>query len=358
MKKTLFVMLAFLPAIVHGQASVSTDAGRSKENSQSSSIKRDKSLSQDKAAGNRETEADSRDLTHEKSRSKSLQAKAANSEETSKSFTRDININGLLMRGFVNRYETSKEGMLMPGSYFSDCQALSGRIKNYPVANWVKNRPDGLNATYALQPGRLVSNSFQNAMPVDKDDRYISRYAQCLITASLWVAEAGEKVGRLKLTSEDQVIEMVDHIFSEMDLFGQSFIRLRQQARDIWQEATCSQWLGSADHFKAPAIQCGIFSFEGDRISVQYRETLSEAAIDGKIYKISLVAQSNESQSVEASASADVKLSASVSQSETQEKFKEAKKTATLNKSKSMEVSTTSKVDRASGNKINASPTN
>lgn len=363
MQKLIFLILAILlPSLAYAEASVSTDAGRSIDNSQSSTTKRDKSLSADKSRGNRESEAESRDRSTEKSLSKSHQKRAGTSTEKSKSYSADININGLLLREFTARYERGNSGAGAAWDYFHTCKPLMNSIVDYPVKDLsgggvvgrneaMKPKIDSRGRGYLLSAGEGLVISF-----VDPQNKTISRYAQCRMTASYWLAEAGDRSASQKVTTEEEVKGAIQNTFNEMDADSSLFEHLRQQARDSWQQASCSNWLDDFKSFKEPRIECGIFSFVGKSFTVENRETLSESSIDGRAYKVAVAYQNTESEAEERSASADAKLSTSISQSESRERYREAKRTASLSKSKSSDTSSSSKVDRSSGNSINATP--
>lgn len=364
MQKLIFLILAMLlPVIAHAEASLSSDAGRSIDNSQSSTIKRDKSLSADKSRGNRASESESRDRSAEKSLSKSHQKSTGTSSENSKSYTVDININGLLLREFTARYERGNSGAGAAWDYFHTCKPMMNSITDYPVKDMSTGGVAGRNE--AMKPkidsngrGYLLSAGDGGLIIsfVDPQNKTISRYAQCRMTASYWLAEAGDRSASQKVTSEAEVRSAIQSTFNEMDSDSSLFELLRQQARDIWEQASCSNWLDDYKSFKDPRIECGIFSFVGKSFTVENRETLSEASIDGRTYKVAVAYQNTESEAEERSASADAKVSTSVSQSESRERYRESKRTASLNKSKSTDTSSSSKVDRSTGNSINATP--
>lgn len=363
MKKLIILMLALLPALAQADASVSSDAGRSIDNSQSTAGKRDKSLSTDKSQGRRSTDTDSRETAKEKSLSKSHSQKTGKSAESSKSSSIDININGLLLREFTARYERDNTGTGTAGDYFFTCKPLTRALIDYPIVSWegysnkgeIMSRNDFIQSIQG-KPGYISRPSFDNGWPVDPSNRYISRYAQCRITASYWVVEAGDRASSQKVGSEAGVKERVRQVFNEMDADESLFAELRQRARTLWSQANCAPWVQDFKSYKSPQIECGVFGFTDKTFTVENRETLSESSIDGRSYKIAVSAQTSDTVAEDDSVSFDDKVSASERKGDSIEHFKESKKTASLNKSKSLDRNSSSKVDRSSGNSMNAAP--
>lgn len=359
MKKLLIplMMALLLPAFAHADASVSSDAGRSIDNGQSSSIKRDKSLSTDKSQGSKSTDSAGHEKSKEKSKSKSHSKKVAKSDESSKSYSVDVNINGLLLREFTSRYERSGGGTGTAGEYFGLCKPLTRAIADYPVVYWDNNQHEhvgGRNEAEQLS-GRSFIENFYGAVP-NHNNLSVSRYIQCRITASYWVAEAGERAAIQKVSTEAEVRDRIGQVFSEMDADESVFQTLRQRSRDLWAQETCSRWLKKATDFHSPEIQCGVFSFEGNTFTVENRETLSESSINGHSYKIAVSTSASDTVAEDDSVSSDDKVSASERSGDSTERFKESKKTASLNKSKNLDQSNSSKVDRSTGNSMNAAP--
>jgi hypothetical protein len=361
MSPALLILLLGLLTMGHAHAnpSVSSDAGQSTDNSESESIKRDKSLSADKSRGNRVTHSDSEDRAREKSLSRSHQKRTGISAEKSNSYSADVSINGLILREFTARYERGNVGAGTAWDYFHTCRPLMNALVDYPVRDWMHTggglagsrtevMKGGLNGWVQSRPGIVAQ--------VSTDDVYIHRYAQCRMTASYWVAEAANRSIAKSVTSEAEVQQRIRDVFSQMDADEPLFQNLRQRARDVWEQASCSNWLDDWDKFKGPDIQCGVFSYEGNSFTVENRQTLSELAIDGRSYKIAINYSNSESKSEDQSVSADARVSASVRESDSRDHFAEAKRTASMSKSHSMDESSSDKVDRSSGASIQASP--
>lgn len=363
MNKFFIFIFCALVAVTTAKAdpSVSSDAGRSAESSNSASMKRDKSLSADKARGRRETESQSRERAREKSESVSKSERQGQAWDRSNSYSVDINLNGLLLKEFVQRYERQRAGTGPAGAYFGECRPILNSLTDYPV--WDLTQGDVSGRSAAMHPqnaihGRYVLSRGDNLVQpfVDPSNPYIRRYSQCRMTASYWLSEAGERASRMHIQSEDQVGRIILETFVGMDEDASLFMQLRQQARDVWEDAYCSNWLDDFEHFKSPEIECGVFSFHGSDFFVENRQTLSESAIDGKSYKITMNISESQNYALEDSSSVDDRTSKSVRASESQEKFREAKKTATLSKSKTSEQSSSNKLDRGSKAGVNATP--
>ncbi len=380
--KTPFIGLLGILALVllvsvdaHADVSVSSDAGRNIENGQNDTIKRDKNMSVDKSQGNKSTVSDSRERAREKSKSRSKSNKTSRSTGTVKSSSIDININGLLLREFTARYERDGTGTGKAGQYFGLCKPLTRAIDDYPVVYWGSHGYMGDLAQHVggLNDARAVGNHWVNSdhrfgfsghlqgggvtpNHIDQTFVWVSRYIQCRITASFWVAEAGERAAAFKVHSEAEVADRINQIFSEMDTDASVFQSLRQRARDLWAQEACSSWLVSLYDYQSPNIQCGVFSFDGKTYTVENRETLSESSINGRSYKIALVSSAGDSVVDDQTVSDDYKVSSTNKMGDSNEHYKEAKKTASLNKSKSIDENSSNKVDRSSGNSTNAAP--
>lgn len=359
----LITALALLPALAQADASVSSDAGRSIDNGQSSSIKRDKSLSTDKSQGNRTTGSASTEKSKEKSNSNSHSKKTGTNAENSKSASVDININGLLLREFTSRYERDGKGTGTAAEYFGLCKPLTAALTDYPIISWRNSPQDGdivgLNDFVEEQTrlgGGISKPYYETGWPVDPHNKYVSRYSQCRITASFWVAAAGDRVSSQKISNEADVRDRVRQVFNEMDGAESLFVDLRQRARTLWSQANCAPWVQDHKSYKSPQIQCGVFSFMEKTFTVENRETLSESSIDGRNYKIAVSAQTSDTVAEDDSVSSDDKVSSSERSGDSTERFKESKKTASLNKSKNLDQNSSSKVDRSTGNSMNAAP--
>lgn len=354
MKKLLIIAL-FLPTIAAADPSISGDAGRSIDNSQSNSIKNDKSLSADKSRGQRHSDSDSRERAREQSLSKSHVEKIGSSAERSKSYSIDININGLLIREFTSRYERNYQGSGAAGEYFAACQTMLKALPNYPTFNVNTGAIEGRNVVEkSLNYGESVPPQANAREP------YLSRYAQCRITTSYWLSEIGDRTTSQSIQSiatENEVQQKIRDAFVAMDSDPYLFQTIRQKARETWANADCSgSQIEDFKHFKGPALKCGVFNFDSEMIEVDYRKTLSESSIAGRSYKITINGSESQSVGMDDSISADAKVSRSERAGDSNEHYTESKKTASLSKSKSMDKSNSSKVDRNSGNSMNATP--
>ena len=376
MKKIIIFLLALLPVVAHADPSISSDAGRSIDNGQSNTIKRDKSLSADKSRGNRSTESDSRERVREGSTSKSHQERLGQSSEHSNSGSVDLNINSLLLKEFVAHYERQRPqpGMARVQQVFADCKPITGIVNEYPTLNSCPGGGGGgLEGTDTadIVPRRLATHfstdacgqwgnddtrSYQQRFSLDPANRVVGQYARCRIIASSWLAEAANRATTERARSEQEVRDRVQLVFSEMDADDRLFEKMRLDAADLWPSANCAPSLERYPEFQKPDIQCGIFTVEGNSITVENRETLSATSIAGRSYKIAINSSDSESVAVDDSTSADRRESYAERESDSRERFRESKKTASLNKSKSLDRNATSKVDRRAGSSMNAIP--
>lgn len=357
MKVLIITLALLLPSLARADASVNSDAGRNIENGQSSAIKRDKSLSTDKSSGRKATDSSSRENSSEKSVNRSRSSKSSRTTADSSSASVEVNINGLLLREFTARYERDGVGSGKAGKYFFVCKPLTRSIADYPVSYGldIVGRSDA--QEQSMRQGYTTSWANSLAVQFRHDDPTFSRYVQCRITASYWVAEAGRRVASAKVDTEAEVSQLVEKVFADMDADEYVFETLRQRARDLWKQETCTLLLQQFKDFKSPDMQCGIFSYVGDTFTVENRTTLSESSIDGRSYKIAVSSSVGDTVTVDDSISSDNKVSLTNKDGVSVERFKEAKKTASMNKSRTIENNNSSKLNRSSGNNMNATPT-
>lgn len=358
--KLVIAALTLIPAFALADPAVSSDAGRSLDNTQQNSIKRDQSLSADKAHGRRRTLSDSEERSREASRSRSHQEAVGTREELSNSYSADISINGLLLREFTARYERGNNGSGSAWEYFHLCKPLMNSQVDYPVWDLTAGGVVGLIEARRsrTRDGYVMLRGDSMMKPqIDPTNRYISRYSQCRMTTSYWLSQAGDRTTRQQVTTENQVRDRIRQVFAEMDADESLFQDLRQRARDVWAQAVCSPWIDTLDNFKAPEIECSVFTFSGGTMTVENRETLSEASIDGRSYKVSVSASQSESVSTDDTVARDARESVAARESDTRDRFAEQKNTATLSTSKSKDRSRSRKVDRSVGNSVSATPT-
>lgn len=365
----VFFFLSLAVSQAYADPSVSSDAGRSIDNGQSDTIKHDKSLSADKSRGNRATESDSRERAREKSLSNSHQERVGSSRERSRSSSVDVNINGLLLREFTARYERGNSWFGAAGDYFHTCKPMMSLKTDYPIIahfypgskQWDdhvtgKNKGWSSVSNENLSDIRLLPHQVGNGAHKSENIEYVARYMECRIAANYWIAEAGDRVATQKALSEAEISDRIRATFIQMDDDDSLFTQLQKRAENLLQQAQCVPFLTDYAGAKTHEIECGVFSYVGDRIEVENRETLSESSINGRSYKIAISAQESQSASEDDSVSRDAKVSASVRDSDSRERFREVKKTANMSKSKSRDQSSSSKVDRSAGNSMNATP--
>lgn len=387
----IFIQIGLLPILAHADTSVSSDAGRRIENGQSDTIKRDKSLSTDKTQGNKISKSASQEKSTEKSKNHSKSKKTTKSANSVKSNSVDVNINGLLIREFTARYELDGTGSGLAGSYFWVCKPLTRALADYPTLYWgpdptvdalfnkkvaqrnfagqleilSRGSIGGLGHYHKEVIGRnLASQLYMREGNISRPslntgtfshyDLFYSRYVQCRMTASYWVAEAGQRAAAQIVRTEADASSRINQVFIEMDADDSLFQKLRQRARILWEQESCSKTLQDLNEFKSPDIQCGVFSYVGNTFTVENRETLSEASIDGRSYKISVSASAGDTVAEDDSVSSDDKVSSTNKKGESTDSYRENKKTASMNKSKSLDQNNSSKVDRSTGNSVNA----
>lgn len=348
-----------LPAIAHANAdaSISSDSGRSIENGQNDTIKRDKSVSSDKSQGNKSTDSASREKSVEKSNSRSVSQKISKSAGSSKSYSVDVNINGLLLREFTARYEINGTGVGTAGRYFFVCKPLTRAIADYPVRYMDASFNPivvGRNEAQQLDNERGYQRTINAVVAFNHDNPFFSRYVQCRMTASYWVAVAGDRAVVQTVHTEAEVSDRIKQVFAEMDADDSVFKTIRQRARDFWRHESCSKMLTTQSEFRSPEIQCGVFSFVGNTFTVENRETLSESSIDGHSYKIAVSTSAGDTVAEDDSLSSDDKVSSTKRNGDSTERFKESKMTASKNKSKSIEDSSGSKIDRSTRTSMHA----
>lgn len=373
----IFLLAALMPVLAQADPGINSDTGRSEDTSQSESYKQDQSLSKDKSRGKRETESDSREKANEHSRLRSHSEKVGRSLDKSKSYSVDVNINGLLLREFTARYERVNDGGGKAGQYFNTCKPLLNLSADFPVINMTgKTKGPGMwhgaitgrnniilsagdrasSRTLGITKPYFESGGSLSPQDVDPEDNYVSSYAQCRITASYWVAEAGSRASVQQVTSEEEVRDRIRYVFVQMDADDSLFDEFRQQAQDLWLDANCTPFLRPYINTKEPDMNCGIFSVVGRQIIVEYRETLSESSINGRSYKIAINAQESQSVAADDSVSTDARVSRSERESDSRERFKEAKEGKSMSDSMSNDRSKSSKVDRRSGSSMSATP--
>lgn len=370
MKHIYIFLLALLPGLALAEPSQSSDSGRDKDTSRSSSIKRDQSLSADKARGNRTTRSDSRENSRETSSSHQSQERSGNSWDRSTSGSMELNVNSILMREFVRHYERtrSQPGMSRVQKVFADCKPVSGVVTEYPTLNSTITLGDGYSVidTNHIVPRRLATHFVQNTggawgqasdqtglvntydMPAGHPE--VGRYARCRIIASKWVAEAGDRVTAYSARSETEVRQRITEVFNQMDSDDRLFERFRMEALELWQQADCAPTLRRWNDFQKPELHCyGVFVIDGNSIEVENQQTLSEQSIAGRSFKVSLEQSESTNYAREDSNSEEDRRGYSERESDQRERFAESKKTASMSKSKSSDRGSSSKETRSSG---------
>lgn len=357
MKVLIITLALLLPALARADASVNSDAGRNIENGSNSTIKRDKSLSTDKSNGRKTTESSSRENLTEKSSNRSGSIKFSRTAGASSSSSVDVNINGLLLREFTARYERNSVGGGKAGEYFGVCKPLTHALSDYPVSfgAGIVSRQEA--QEQSAHQGFTITWANPLAIPFRHDDPTFSRYVQCRITASYWVAEAGKRATNAEVNTEGEVSQRIAKVFAEMEMDDSVFQTLRQRARDLWAQESCSLQVQQFMDFTTPDMRCGIFSYVGDTFTVENRTTLSESSIDGRSYKIAVSSSAGKTVAVDDAYSSDDKVSLTSKDGVSVDRFKESKKTASMNKSRSMDSNNSSKLNRSSGNSTNATAT-
>ena len=369
----LLLTLAF-PAVA--DPSMSATAGRDIDNKQSDTIKRDKSLSADKSHGNRKTLSSSNERAHELSNTRSDSARESMSDESSHSTTTDVNINSLLLQSFIDRYELQPPSLddPKPRIVFYSCKPLTGTVSEYPTLTSCPQQ-FGMHQTLdlnAVVPRRLASQFSDTACGTksgkngserynklwtpDPNNSVVGQYARCRILASRWIAEAARKAIQQKVASEQEVRVQIERAFLDMESDPTLFEQFIADAQQVWSHANCAPLLSLYSDFTGVAFNCGVVRLKDDSIVIDGRQTLSESAIEGRSFKVSLNAQQSHNASLEASTSADARTSISARDAYTRDKFSEDKNTASLSKSRSQDHSISESVKRGSGSDMRAAP--
>lgn len=297
MKKILYALL-LLPSVA--LASSASDFGREMNDPQLSHTK------------NQGTIDSSGERAREKSRSKSHSERDSTSHDNQKSFSREVNINSILIQMFTDRYEQQNSGTGEAGEYFSLCRTFTGMQSDYPTVDESAGEVTG-RTQVAQNTSRLGMQSSMSAAGLQSvqltQHPYVRRYIQCRITASGWLAEAGNRAASAQAKSDAEVRQIIGQVFSRMDADDQLFERLRQHARDVWAGLSCTNWVDDFSYYSGPNIQCGTVIYDAHGWQIENRQTLSAEAIDGSAYKISLSDSDSTSTSSENSRSREAKAS-------------------------------------------------
>lgn len=356
MLKSKLIMFAVLSVFIteaFAEPSLSADSSKERKETESSKASVNINATADKKKGNRDTETRSRDKAGERARDRVSSDKATVEDRRSQDYTVERDLNSLLLQAFVNQYEKIDAHDLPQDAhqaqlYFATCKPFQKKIQDYPVINW---RPAGgasclpnclrleilkfgvnvaplevaMNVSADEVSSRYVIHDIKDAFlsreksyglntrfSVDPEIPHVSRYSQCRITAHYWVARAAEAASSQPAYNEWEMKQRVEAIFNAMDRDHELFLTIRQQARDLWKDASCSNWLTYKGDFQGPAIECGIFTFRDNGFTVDYRPTLSQDSIDGKRYKILTSASHSASMSEEESRSASIRLSETI----------------------------------------------
>lgn len=376
MKTKQITAAALLAAAMAAQAapSVGTDATQSTETSDSSTLVREKKMSNDKSQSKSKKISRSKEHARERSQEQSESKRKSKEARASKSFSKDVNINGMLLAEFVRHYEQQIPSAGQPEvvRYFATCKPLTAAQRDYPTLNlpsppnriedfFSDNAVTGRSAARPLSVSALrTSSNFYQGTPenyiVDPRIPTISRYAQCRMTASSWIAAAAEKVSAAPVHDVSEIARNIATAFSAMDADSRLFLSLRQQSRDDWAHAQCTPWLKWQGDYRGPEIDCGIFEFKGDKFYVNRRETLAESAIAGVSYKIAINSDQSTSSSTELASSTTNRVSDSDRRGVTVEASTEDREVTSLGKTKSSTAGDSDTYRSSATNSVNATP--
>lgn len=377
MKTKQITAAALLAAAMAAQAapSVGTDATQSTETTDSSTLVREKKMSIDKSNSKSKTISRSKEHARERSQEQSASKRKSKEARASKSFSKDVNINSMLLAEFVRHYEQQIPSAGQPEvvRYFATCKPLTAAQRDYPTLNTqtppvsvgdlfrdnaVTGRGSALPMTVSAMRS-VGSEFFQGTAenyPADPQIPTISRYAQCRMTASSWIAAAAEKVSAAPVHDVSEIARNIASAFSAMDADSRLFLSLRQQARDDWAHAQCTPWLKWQGDYRGPEIDCGVFEFKGDKFYVNRRETLSESAIAGASYKIAINSDQSTSSSTELASSTTSRVSDSDRNGVTVDVSTENRQSDSMGKTKSSTSGDSSVYRDGATNSINATP--
>lgn len=363
-KTTLAIVLLAAVGATGAMANPSIKAGANQgiEDSESTDVTREKRLSVDKSTSGRNSNARTTEHSREKSQESSQSQRQSNERRNSQSFSTEVNLNSLLLQRFVAHYENVDENRLssnMPEAvkYFATCKPLKYEKWDYPVVGEV-----GEIGRRGVVPLRVVVNRrFQpdenpgNIILMDAGMPVVSRFAQCRMTASYWLAAVGRNLAGASAKNEAAVAAMVDAEFERMDLSGK-FQELRQKARDEWRNnAICTTHAKTLLASQSANLDCGVFQLSGDKYYVSRRQTLSPEAIDGVSFKIALSSDENSSMANERSSSVSERSSMANRASATSESASEVRNSASLSRDRKSSSQGKNTTSRSAGSDIDAS---
>lgn len=380
MKAILVLICCLFAPLVYANPSVGADAGRDLENSQAQSLKRDKRLEAEKSHGHRQAHQDSLEHAKEKSLSDSQSERTSLSREQSKSATVEININSILLNEFIYHYELVQPDENMPQAQyiFALCKPITGVYTEYPTLNqcasdggWLSGRFDqSMRADSGNIAPRRLAEHFGHcgwsskgsedfgymAMPVDPENRYVSQYARCRIAASKWLAQAGQRIGSSQVRSENEVRNVIQQTFAEMDEAQNLWESIMTKTKAIWSRANCAPTLQDYKHFEKPNLRCGVINISDDHITVEGQTTLSAEAIQGYSFKISVSGTDNQSMTAEASHASESRASVAARGSDSRERYAEGRNAASMSRTSEGDSSQKSGLSRKSSAGLSATP--
>lgn len=390
--KKILLLLALMPFVAVADPSISTDSSRELDTSTTKSIKRDKSLSKDKSSGNRESWSDSNEHARELSVGRNHSEKTGRSWDTTGKGSISLKVNSILLREFVRGYERSQPGPDSPRvqRVFNDCKPLTGIVNEYPTLNSVPARSQhgmyfdpndivprrmarhfeqGAGSSTGIRQGISLPSSeyhlstdqskfgVQTNYDMPASNREVGRYGKCRILASWWVKEAGVRAATTTARSEEEVTDLIRNAYKKMNDDPQLFDQMVINAQQLWNSADCSATLKRWADFQKPELICqGVIVVDGNSIEVENQQTLSEQSIAGRSFEIALESSDSQNVAIDDTDSTDARESVAARESDQRERYREAKKTASMSKSKSLDRSESGKTSRKSGANLSSTP--
>lgn len=341
---------------------ISSDTGKGidRTHSEKESLDRKLEASKSRSRAHRNTDEDSRAVEASTNRADRRAWSRSKSNQSSASI--DVNINSLIIQQFVNRYEKVDGNTIGNSSplalqYFNACRPITTKDSAYPTLNgWlggfgVQPRPDynkvtGRNSATKYTHSMLDplyggdgdgSTNIAQGFEVDPTAPYISKYARCRIVAHFWISEAATRAVSSEVRSESEIKSRIADTFGEMESDDQLFYDMQAEAKSLWSQASCTNWLKIFGDLNGAEIDCGVFIYNSKGFQIDYRETLSANSIDGKTFKIAVSGTTDNTYAEEDSQGNDYRKSVASRTSDARERATEQKKQASLARGQTIE---------------------
>lgn len=402
-KIALAVLLLF-PIAAFADPSLSVDSNRDVNTSSSSKVGTDKKMSVERNEGAKNTKSRTSESSAEKSREKSTSNARSEATSLSKTYSGEADINSLLIQQFQRHYERASawDNAAAPIVAFSKCKPTLNLVNDYPVIGYIPDKNVKLGVVGARTGGNVDVNwrhlsdsngvvgyrqapnySAQNACqvlsleatdagaktslendcvipafsaPVSTGYHQVRQYALCRIAAHYWLTEAAKRITERPAISEDEVASRAEQVFRDMDANAELFASIKEQSKDLWDDASCNNFLSWKGDFNGLNMRCGVFNVVGERIEVNGRPTLSEAAINGSKFKIALSAGSTITDTDEERRARSERLADRESRARSHEDYDSNQNGLSMSKSQSSDRSRTDGKGRSGKTSIGVNP--